>query len=66
MPAAELAGRVADLQGRLGLSEPVIAIPDPADAVAAALEQAVTVCVAGSIFLAGAVRERLKLRAILQ
>jgi dihydrofolate synthase/folylpolyglutamate synthase len=40
--------------------------PDPARAIDAALEHAPLVCVAGSIFLVGAVRDGLKRRAILR
>jgi dihydrofolate synthase/folylpolyglutamate synthase len=65
LPAAELAGRVADLQSRLGTGGSVVAVADPAQAVATALERTDVVCIAGSIFLAGAVRDGLKRRAIL-
>jgi len=40
--------------------------PDPSAAIDRALEVADTICVAGSIFLAGAVRDPLRLRAILR
>jgi dihydrofolate synthase/folylpolyglutamate synthase len=40
--------------------------PDAARAIERALEQAPTVCVAGSIFLVGAVRDGLRQRAILR
>jgi dihydrofolate synthase/folylpolyglutamate synthase len=40
--------------------------PDPSRAIDCALEQAPVVCVAGSIFLVGAVRDGLKRRAILR
>jgi dihydrofolate synthase/folylpolyglutamate synthase len=43
----------------------VLVEPDPADAIARALTGAPLACVAGSIFLAGAVREALRGRAIL-
>jgi folylpolyglutamate synthase/dihydropteroate synthase len=43
----------------------ITSIADPAAAVEAALAQADSVCVAGSIFLAGAVRDGLRRRAIL-
>jgi hypothetical protein len=43
----------------------VITIADPASAVAAALEHSNLVCIAGSIFLAGAVRDALNARAML-
>jgi dihydrofolate synthase / folylpolyglutamate synthase len=61
----ELAGRIAELQTRLGRDVAVMAVPDPETAVAAALERSPIVCVAGSIFLAGAVRDALNRRAIL-
>ena len=65
MPAAELAQRVREVQSGAGAEASVDVVADPAEAVAAALERAATVCIAGSIFLAGAVRERLRQRAIL-
>jgi dihydrofolate synthase/folylpolyglutamate synthase len=65
LPEGELAVRIADIQRRLGSPRHVTAIADPAEAVAAALNEAHTVCVAGSIFLAGAVRDALNRRAIL-
>jgi dihydrofolate synthase/folylpolyglutamate synthase len=61
----ELATRIADVQKRLGRDVAVATIADPEAAVAAALEKSPTVCVAGSIFLAGAVRDALNRRAIL-
>ena len=60
-----LASRIADMQARFGCPRSVTAIANPADAVAAALSAAHTVCVAGSIFLAGAVRDALNRRDIL-
>jgi dihydrofolate synthase/folylpolyglutamate synthase len=65
IPEDELARRIAALQRRLDREPDVTMIPDPAAAVAAALERSSTVCVAGSIFLAGAVRDALNRRAIL-
>ena len=65
LPAAELARRVAAMRSNAGQDGVIVAIADPAEAVAAALERADTVCIAGSIFLAGAVRDGLKRRAIL-
>jgi dihydrofolate synthase/folylpolyglutamate synthase len=65
LAAAELAEQVASLQLASGRSAAVTAIADPAQAVEAALFRGGTVCIAGSIFLAGAVRERLRQRAIL-
>jgi dihydrofolate synthase/folylpolyglutamate synthase len=60
LPAEDLAEHVR----RMGMRD-VAVIPDPDRAVERALEMADTVCVAGSIFLAGAVRDGLKARAIL-
>jgi dihydrofolate synthase/folylpolyglutamate synthase len=53
----------ADLAGRIGRSTNVIA--DPEEAIDHALQMSNTVLIAGSIFLAGAVRDGLKQRAIL-
>jgi dihydrofolate synthase / folylpolyglutamate synthase len=53
MPAAELASRVRVIDA----AKPVVVHADVAGAVDAALAGSGTVCVAGSIFLAGAVRE---------
>jgi dihydrofolate synthase/folylpolyglutamate synthase len=64
IPESELAQRIAGLQERLGRAPSVTVIADPAEAVAAALERSPLVCVAGSIFLAGAVRDALNRRAI--
>ncbi len=47
-------------------SHQVLVEPDPIRAVERALETAETVCVAGSLFLAGAVRGHLRQRAILR
>ncbi len=60
LPAGELAEHV----GRIG-GNPVAIEPDPDRAIARALELEDTICVAGSIFLAGAVRDSLRQRAIL-
>ena len=65
VPAAELAERVRAVQAGAGRDAAAVDIADPAAAVAAALERAPVVCIAGSIFLAGAVRDSLKRRAIL-
>jgi dihydrofolate synthase/folylpolyglutamate synthase len=65
LAAAELAEQVALLQIEAGRGEAVTAVADPAQAVDAALARGGTVCIAGSIFLAGAVREGLRQRAIL-
>jgi dihydrofolate synthase/folylpolyglutamate synthase len=51
----------ADLAARIGRTANVIA--DPEEAIDHALQMSNTVCVAGSIFLAGAVRDGLKQRA---
>ncbi|MBI4886599.1 MAG: bifunctional folylpolyglutamate synthase/dihydrofolate synthase [Acidobacteria bacterium] len=61
IPARELAARIAAC-GATG----VRAEPDPAAAVELALSIASSVCVTGSIFLIGAVRDRLRRRAILR
>jgi dihydrofolate synthase/folylpolyglutamate synthase len=61
MPAGELAAHVRALDdGRW-----ITASPDVRSALDLALTQSATVIVAGSIFLAGAVRERLEARGIL-
>jgi dihydrofolate synthase/folylpolyglutamate synthase len=64
IPEAELARHIADLQTALGRDVAVSTIADPEAAVAAALDRSSTVCVAGSIFLAGAVRDTFSRRAI--
>lgn len=61
IPARELAARI----DATGPSVPVHAEPDPRTAVEQALSSGGTVCVAGSIFVVGAVRDGLKRRAIL-
>jgi dihydrofolate synthase/folylpolyglutamate synthase len=67
MPAQDLARHVAAVRQATGASESVVtARPDPDEAIAEALDDADLVCIAGSIFLAGAVRDGLKRRAILQ
>jgi dihydrofolate synthase / folylpolyglutamate synthase len=65
-PEGELARRIVDLQTELGRDVAVTTIADPEAAVAAALDRSPIVCVAGSIFLAGAVRDALNRRAILR
>jgi dihydrofolate synthase / folylpolyglutamate synthase len=60
LPADDLADHVR----RMGTPDVEI-VPEPDRAIDRALEKGDTVCIAGSIFLAGAVRERLKARAIL-
>ncbi len=67
MPAQELARRVVAAGAEIGTGPAsVTALEDPEEAIAVALDAAGTVCVAGSIFLAAAVRDGLKRRAILQ
>jgi dihydrofolate synthase/folylpolyglutamate synthase len=61
LPAADLAAHARRLGARIVEVE-----SDPVRAIDRALEMADTVCVAGSIFLAGAVREGLRRRAILR
>ena len=63
IPEAELARHIVDRQTELGHDIAVSTIADPEAAVAAALDRSPTVCVAGSIFLAGAVRDMLHRRA---
>ena len=63
IPEAELARHIVDRQTELGHDIAVSTIADPEAAVAAALDRSTTVCVAGSIFLAGAVRDALHRRA---
>ena len=60
-PARELSMRIA-ARGASG----VRAEPDPATAVEEALATSRSVCVTGSVFLIGAVRDRLRRRAILR
>ena len=62
---AETPAALADRVRALDPGREVIIEPDPGLAVARALTGAPLVCVAGSIFLAGAVREALRGRAIL-
>ena len=62
LPAADIGARIAAVDP----ARTVHVEPDPWTAVAQALTDAETVCVAGSIFLAGAVRDALKARAILR
>jgi dihydrofolate synthase / folylpolyglutamate synthase len=61
IPARELAARIAACGGA-----GVRAEPDPTAAVEQALSLTSSVCVTGSIFLIGAVRDRLRRRAILR
>lgn len=62
MPAEELAERVRTLAP----ARPIYVEPIPGNALDRAFAHASTVCVAGSIFLAGAVRDVLRERAILR
>jgi dihydrofolate synthase / folylpolyglutamate synthase len=64
-PRADAPDALAARIRALDASREVLVEPEPADAVARALTGAPLVCVAGSIFLAGAVREALRGRAIL-
>jgi dihydrofolate synthase/folylpolyglutamate synthase len=69
MAPDELARRATQIAATLVASGeardiPITAVVDPDDAVDAALQRSATVCVAGSIFLAGAVREGLRRRAL--
>jgi len=69
LPPEELARRAAQIASALAASGngreiPTSVVTDPDDAVDAALARASTVCVAGSIFLAGAIREGLRRRAL--
>lgn len=61
IPARELAAHIA-----ASGAAPVRAEPDPAAAVEQALSANRSVCVTGSIFVVGAVRDRLRRRAILR
>lgn len=62
LPALELADRIR----ARGRGTGVRIEPDPSAAIESALAASESVCVAGSIFLAGAVRDALKGRAILR
>ena len=62
LPARELAGRLVSC----GAPAAVRAEPDPVAAVEQAIAMGNTVCVAGSVFLIGAVRDALRRRAILR
>ncbi len=64
-PRALPAQALAELARRLDPARLVLTEPSPHAAVARALELGPTVCVAGSIFLAGEVRDALEGRAIL-
>ncbi len=62
IPARDLAARISAMGTRI----PVRTEVDPGAAVEHALNSNATVCVAGSIFLVGAVRDALRRRAILR
>ena len=62
LPADDLAVRIR----AAGPGVDVRTEPDPATAVEQALTGSRTVCVAGSIFVVGAVRDRFRRRAILR
>jgi dihydrofolate synthase/folylpolyglutamate synthase len=62
IPARDLAARISAMGGRA----PVRTEADPFAAVELALAASRSVCVAGSIFLVGAVRDALRRRAILR
>jgi dihydrofolate synthase/folylpolyglutamate synthase len=72
MPPETLARHAASVAAAIGVAGPggspmtISAVPDPRIAVDQALDRSRVVCVAGSIFLAGAVRESLRQRAILR
>ena len=61
IPASDLARHL-----RAAGAQDVHSEPDPIRAIEKAFESADTICVAGSIFLAGAVRDELRQRAILR
>jgi dihydrofolate synthase/folylpolyglutamate synthase len=72
MPPETLARHAASVATAIGAAGPggsamtISVVPDPEIAVHQALDRSDVVCVAGSIFLAGAVRESLRQRAILR
>ena len=63
-PLDELVALVKEIRPAAGEGG-IFAVPDPMDAIEQALARHDVVCVAGSIFLAGAVRDALMRRAIL-
>jgi dihydrofolate synthase / folylpolyglutamate synthase len=65
MAAEDLAGRAIDVATRLGVACPIDVESDAETAVGRAFERGPDVCVAGSLFLVGAVRDGLRRRAIL-
>ena len=71
LPPEDLARRAAQVAAEIALADgrpalPITVVADPDEAVNVALERFSTVCVAGSIFLAGAVRDGLRRRALLR
>jgi dihydrofolate synthase/folylpolyglutamate synthase len=65
LPADELAARVRTAAERLGLTRLRVEVnDDPLEAVDRVLTSSDLVCVAGSIFLVGPLRERLLSRAV--
>ncbi|HEX5111044.1 MAG TPA: folylpolyglutamate synthase/dihydrofolate synthase family protein [Vicinamibacterales bacterium] len=68
MSPDDLARRAADVAAAIAPARrmPITTVSDPEEAVHVALERSHDVCVAGSIFLAGAVRADLQRRAILR
>jgi folylpolyglutamate synthase/dihydropteroate synthase len=68
MPPDDLARRAADVAADLAPARRLLitTVTDPEEAVQVALERSRDVCIAGSIFLAGAVRADLQRRAILR
>jgi dihydrofolate synthase/folylpolyglutamate synthase len=71
LPAEDLARRAAQVAAEISAADgrsplPISVVTDPDEAVSVAIERWPTVCVAGSIFLAGAVRAGLRQRALLR
>lgn len=71
LPAEELARRAAQVAAEISAADgrpmpPISVVTDPDEAVSVAVERSPMVCVAGSIFLAGAVRDGLRRRALLR
>jgi dihydrofolate synthase/folylpolyglutamate synthase len=64
-PRAADTGELAARIGTLSRAQRVEIVDEPLAAVERALERAPAICVAGSIYLAGAVRGALQARAIL-
>ena len=71
LPPEDLARRATRVAAELTAADgrpplPISVVTDPDEAVSAAVERYHMVCVAGSIFLAGAVRDGLRRRALLR